>query len=92
MDDQQFVLPDDPVFFTETALGLVAVAGSLVMGVNYGSGQDSSLERLMRILNIANERVYQGKFSQNHATLLVTFVKKPSDYEPLFELERVFTL
>ena len=91
MDNQPRVLPDDPVFFTETALGLVAIAGSLIMSTNYGLNDDSSLNRLMKIFDVANEHVYQGRFSQGHATLLVAFIKKPSDYEPLFQLERAFS-
>ena len=83
------LLPQDPIFFTETVLGLISIAGSIIMGASYHLGANGELVERMKVLDLVTDRTYEGKFTNEHAKLLVDFIKNPIDYQPLLKLQAI---
>ncbi len=87
LEKRSVKIPEDPVFFTETALGFIATAGASVMEAKYRSDAED-LEELMGIIGRARRAVYADKFTVRHYELIVEFVRNPTQYELLRELDR----
>lgn len=88
-------LPRDNVFFTETALGIITVARSLItrdMGAlvkkNKSSDELRYLGEAMKLLDIANNKVYDGSIDAGVVESIADFVNY-KEYSYLFNLKNI---
>ena len=88
-------LPRDNVFFTETALGIIAVARSLItkdmeeLAKKIKSSDElRTLEDAMKILDVANNKVYDGSLDAEVVEDIAEFVNH-QEYSYLFKLKNI---
>lgn len=76
-------IPEDPVMFTETALGFVTTAGSMISADEYQDKRDR--REFMNVIERAQDAVYEDRFTREHYELVVEFIRS-RDYDVLKKL------